>query len=861
MKKKIVITGGLGYLGTELCRLYSGISWKHNITVIDNRFLSERINELRNWNIKFIQGAILDKSLIHKELKNADVVHHLAGVTDVAYVHNDINLERDNKIKKIAVEGTNNVIDAINEKCKLIFPSTHVVFEGFKELKKDISENEKTCPVLAYASSKVINEEDIKKRVKNYIILRLASVYGYSIDSMRISIMPNLFSKITSQNGEIKLYSGGKQLKSLVSLLDVVRCFKFMEESNIKNEIFHLSKETLTIKDVALICKKINPKINMVETKDEVPNPGYSISNKKLLNTGFKFLYGIEESIKEMVEKWSSSNNQNLELEYIKRGEKEFIDARGKISNYELSEPINLIGYIESKKGSIRANHYHPVQEQKCLLIKGQYISVYQDLLEKNAPKITHIVNSGDLIVTRPNVAHAMIFTQDSIFLNLVRGEREHENYGITHTVSHKIVSDEHRNFLLKNYKLNCRCCDSRNLKRIISLGYQPLANNLLNSSNDKDEVFPLEVNYCQDCYNCQLSYTVEAEKLFSHYLYLSSTGLSFVNHFKDAAKSYIKQFNLNKDYSHIIDIGSNDGIALKPFKDLGFKNILGIEPAKNLAKIANNSGIKTVQGFLNKDLIRKINERADLILASNVFAHVDDIKSMSDCFFSLLKKDGIIIIEVQYLLNTLLDCTFDNIYHEHVNYWSVLSLNNFFNKQDAKLFKVEKINTHGGSIRVFVTKDKNKKTDISVEDFINKEKELGLDKFKIYEQFSKKVAQIKNNVNRNITNLKSNKQTIVGYGSPAKATTALNFYNISKEIEFIIEDNFLKQEKFLPGVKIPIKSKKFLKQKPDYLLVLAWNFFEDIKKNNKDLARNIISIKDLEKKILNEKSILDCKV
>ena len=137
--------------------------------------------------------------------------------------------------------------------------------------------------------------------------------------------------------------------------------------------------------------------------------------------------------------------------------------------------------------------------------------------------------------------------------------------------------------------------------------------------------------------------------------------------------------------------------------------------------------------------------------------------------------------------------------------------------------------------------------TDKSVEDFINTEKELGLDKFQIYQDFSKKVDQIKNNVKKNITNLKSKKKTIVGYGSPAKATTALNFYNISKEINFIIEDNSLKQEKFLPGVKIPIKSKKFLKNTPDYLLVLAWNFFEDIKKNNKDLAENIISIKDLE--------------
>ena len=846
MSKKIVITGGLGYLGTELCRLYSGISWKNEIIVIDNRFLSERVNELKNWNIKFVQGAILDKDLMHKLMRDADIVHHLAGITDVAYVHNDIDIERDKKVEKIAIDGTNNIINSINEKCKLIFPSTHVVFEGLKELKKDISEDEKTCPILTYAFSKVINEEDIKKKVKNYIILRLASVYGYSMDSLRVSIMPNLFSKIASQNGEVKLYAGGKQLKSLVPLLDVARCFKFMEESNIKNEIFHLSKESKTVKEVALICKKINPKLNIIETEDEIPNPGYSISNKKLLNTGFKFLYSLEESIKEMIEKWSQ-NNQILELEYIKRGEKEFIDSRGKISNYELSEPINLIGYIESKKGSVRANHYHPVQEQKCLLIKGQYISVYQDLLEKNAPKITHVVNAGDLIVTRPNVAHTMVFTQDSIFLNLVRGEREHENYGITHTVSHKIVFDEDRDSLLKNYKLNCRCCDSKNLKRVISLGYQPLANNLLTSANERDEVFPLEVNYCHDCYNCQLSYTVEAEKLFSHYLYLSSTGASFVDHFKEASKSYVKEFNLNKDSSQIIDVGSNDGIALKPFKDLGFKNILGIEPAKNLAEIANKSGIKTIQGFLNKDLIRKINERADLILASNVFAHVDDIKLMSECFFSLLKKDGVLIIEVQYLLNTLLDCTFDNIYHEHVNYWSVLSLNNFFNKQDAKLFKVEKINTHGGSIRVFITKDKNKETDKSVEDFINREKELGLDKFQIYEEFSKKVHQIKNNVKKNITDLKTNKKTIVGYGSPAKATTALNFYNISKEIDFIIEDNSLKQEKFLPGVKIPIKSKKFLKDKPDYLLVLAWNFFEDIKKNNKDLAKNIISIKDLE--------------
>jgi len=406
----------------------------------------------------------------------------------------------------------------------------------------------------------------------------------------------------------------------------------------------------------------------------------------------------------------------------------------------------------------------------------------------------------------------------------------------------------ETKNFLKKNYKLNCRCCDSNKLRTFISLGYQPLANNLLNNLNEKEEFYPLEVNWCSDCFNCQLSYVVEAEKLFLNYLYLSSTGKSFVNHFSDAAKLYVKEFSLNKDTSCIIDIGSNDGIALKPFKDLGFLNILGIEPAKNLAQLANKSGIRTINGFLNKDLIKDVNEKADLLLVSNVFAHVDDIKSMSECFFYLLNENGILVIEVQYLLNTLLDCTFDNIYHEHVNYWSVGSINKFFQKLGVTVFKVEKINTHGGSIRVFVTKDSNKKIDKSVYSFINNEKKIGLNNFQIYKNFSEKVYKIKENVRREINAIKNNKKNIAGYGSPAKASTALNFYNISKEIDFIIDDNSLKQGKFLPGVRIPILSKNDIKIQPDYLLVLAWNFFEDIKKNNKNLFKNIINIKDLER-------------
>ena len=495
MSKKIVIVGALGYLGTELCKIYSGESWLNKIVAIDSRFASERVSQLKDWNIEFFQGHILDLDFLKKHLKDADIVHHLAGVTDVAYVKKESSSEIDEKIRATAIDGTNNILDSISEKCKIIFPSTHVIYEGLKETKKDIKEGEKPCPILMYSSSKVQNEIDIKNSQKNYVILRLGSVCGYSsTDTMRINIMPNLFSKIASQNGTINLFAGGKQIKSIVPLIDVVRCMKFMEEKeNIKKETFNLVKEIVTVKEVAEICKKYNPKVTVKITDDEIPNLGYTLSNKKLLKTGFKFLYNLDECISEMIQKWSFTKNEN-DLEYKVRGEKEYIDKRGKISNYELTEPINLIGYIESVKGSMRANHYHPVQEQKVLLVKGQFISLYKSLLEKKAPKITHVINEGDSVVTKPNVAHTMVFTKDSIFLNLVRGEREHDNYGITHTLPYSLVSNEEKKVLLQNYKFECRSCENTKLKRVVSLGYQPLANNLLKNKNDKEDLYPLEI-------------------------------------------------------------------------------------------------------------------------------------------------------------------------------------------------------------------------------------------------------------------------------------------------------------------------------------------------------------------------------
>ena len=324
MRKKIIITGGLGYIGTELCKLYSGVSWHHKVIIIDNRFISERVSQLRKWNMEFVHGDILDKDLIYKYCSDADIIHHLAGITQVPRTKSESNIVEDKKIKAVGEQGTQNVLDAINDNCKIIFPSTHVIYEGIKDVRTDILEDEDAKPVLSYSLSKVINEKQLKESGKNYIILRLGSVYGYSTDSMRIDIMPNLFSKIASQNGTIKLFAGGRQIKSLVPLIDVARCFKFMEEKHeIKKETFNLTKDTITVKEVAEVCKKYNPKTILKETNDEIPNLGFSLSNKKLLKTGFNYLYNLDKNIEEMIEKWSKQNFVN-DLEFVSNGKNLF---------------------------------------------------------------------------------------------------------------------------------------------------------------------------------------------------------------------------------------------------------------------------------------------------------------------------------------------------------------------------------------------------------------------------------------------------------------------------------------------------------------------------------------------------------
>tara|TARA_R110000822_G_scaffold73660_3_gene177063 strand:- start:124 stop:1305 length:1182 start_codon:yes stop_codon:yes gene_type:complete len=387
---------------------------------------------------------------------------------------------------------------------------------------------------------------------------------------------------------------------------------------------------------------------------------------------------------------------------------------------------------------------------------------------------------------------------------------------------------------------------------RVISLGNSPLANNLKESSTEDSEKYPLEVNYCPKCHNCQLSVSVPPQKMFDNYLYVSSTAKSFRKHFEDVSKEYMVEFGLN-DRTLVIDIGSNDGIALKPLQKNGIP-VLGVEPAVNIAKLANDSGVKTINSYFNSDTVDSIISeygKARLVTASNIFAHSDKLVNITKDAFRVLNNDGSFVIEVQYLLNTMTDLTFDNIYHEHVNYWCVTSLNNFFNGLGFTLYKVKQIDTHGGSIRVFIKRNPGM-VDSSVGKFIINEDNFGLTDFATYQSFGDKISELKDNVNKNISYLKSKYGTLVGYGSPAKATTFLNYFEVDhNDIDYIVEDNSMKHGKFIPGVNIPIRNKEYcVDNLPKIIIVMAWNFFEDIKRNNQDLIDMgvvFINIKDLQ--------------
>jgi methylation protein EvaC len=377
---------------------------------------------------------------------------------------------------------------------------------------------------------------------------------------------------------------------------------------------------------------------------------------------------------------------------------------------------------------------------------------------------------------------------------------------------------------------LNCRSCNKEEFLGFISLNKQPPANAFLKEDDFQKEIsYSLDVTCCKNCLLVQLtdeSY-IPRDKLFLDYAYASSISGGLRKHFTDLAVKIKSEFNPKL----VVDIGSNDGVLLKPLLELGCESV-GVEPARNLAKQANDKGLETICSYFDKYTVDKIiseKRKADIVVASNVFAHLDEYHEIIENVKSLLSEDGTYIIEVQYFADMINDMTFDNIYHEHVMYYTIHSLINLFNKHEMNVYRVEKIPTHGGSIRVYISEEIEIQQ--SVIELINEERKNGIDKLQTMEKFNDKLQNNINEIRELFERLNKENKKIFGYGAPAKSSTMINSIGLTNEnIELIIEDSPLKQGLFTPGSHIPIIGPEILeKETPDYLMIFAWNYADEI--------------------------------
>ena len=373
-----------------------------------------------------------------------------------------------------------------------------------------------------------------------------------------------------------------------------------------------------------------------------------------------------------------------------------------------------------------------------------------------------------------------------------------------------------------------CRSCGKFNLSLILDLNNHPWCNNFITQEQiGQEKTYPLQLLYCEDCELVQIGYTVAKETMFQNHTYVSGTTDTVRQYFYEIAKENVKQFQLNKN-DVILDIGGNDGTLLQQYKALGITKCINVESATKIAKMSQDNGIDTLNTFFNKDIISQV-PKIKLINAANVFYHVEELHSILYAIKNILQKDGIFIIQCTYLANILQLVEFDIIYHEHLCYYSLQSLQNLLSLYDLNIFDSYKIDIHGGSLVVKVCHNHQyQKTDRLLQ--LQKLDKFLVNKEKIL-KFAQAVPIVKNKLITLLKSLKQQGKTIYGLGSPAKGTTMLIYCGIDHTIlDGLLEKNPLKYGLYSPMTHIPIIPEDFNNiPNNSYLLVLSWNFFKEI--------------------------------
>ena len=381
----------------------------------------------------------------------------------------------------------------------------------------------------------------------------------------------------------------------------------------------------------------------------------------------------------------------------------------------------------------------------------------------------------------------------------------------------------------------NCLNCKKKLRTIFLDLGKSPIANNFPKFPTSQKK-FDLTAMVCNSCYLVQVDPKIRPKEFFYDYSYQSGHSLTWIKHCKKLSTILIKKFKLKKNDA-ILEIASNDGTQLSIFKKKGYKNLFGVDPSKNLSLILKKKKITVFCSFFSKvfsDNLLKKKILPKIIIANNVIAHIPDINDFCSGISNLLKESqGIASIEFHYLINLINNKQFDTIYHEHHFYHSVFTLNNILRNNHLKIFDIQKINTHGGSLRVFVSHINNLKYGITdkVTTIIDKEIKIGINKILFYKKFKKNIKTYKKYFRNKFSNILNKYDQIAAYGAAAKGTTFLNFMNIKREdIMCVYDKNPYKQSRYLPGSLAPVRSPSFIKKdKPQVILVLIWNLKKEI--------------------------------
>ena len=385
---------------------------------------------------------------------------------------------------------------------------------------------------------------------------------------------------------------------------------------------------------------------------------------------------------------------------------------------------------------------------------------------------------------------------------------------------------------------MNCRMCKGTDLELFLDLGFTPPADQFRRKEQlaEPDVYYPLEVMVCRDCGLSQLNHIVSPEILYRQdYPYESSTTKMGRVHWTEFAESCVEMLRLGKR-DLVVDVGSNVGVLLECFRNAG-TGILGVDPAVNISLLAEKRGIETITEFFSIDAAERIlreKGQASVITATNCFAHVNDLDGFMRAADKLLNERGVLVIEAPYFANLLGNLEYDTIYHEHLSYLSVRPLKNFFGRFGMEIFDIQQRDIHGGSFRVFVSRAGGRKAAPVVGELLASEEEKGIHKPEVLRRFSAAVRKNRDDLLWLLRSLKHDGKRIAGVSAPAKGMTLLNYCRLGTEtLDFVTEKSALKIGRFTPGAHIPVLSdQELLNRMPDYALLLAWNFAEEIMAN-----------------------------